>query len=118
MLYSTIAAQFGFFGGAPGRYHYQGGRDRSHTSFNTALDRSNRVGEDPRSFNYSRGSGGDNKNFYAQVRDRVRTSPDAKMYQQRQDSGAPVNRFQGRGSVVSPQSMYREPNSIYQEGHY
>ena len=58
----------------------------------------------------SRGSGnvrGD-QNYYAQVRNRVHTSPDAKIIHDKHDSAAPINRFQqSRGSVISPQSMYR-----------
>lgn len=93
--------------------HYAGGRDRSFSSFNTAIDRSSRVEATRASLGR-----GDAKNFYAQVRDRINTSPDAKVYHN-QDASAPVNRFQqSRGSVVSPNSMYRRPDSIYRDSHY
>jgi len=71
MFYSC----FGFLNLQRGNSHY-GGRDRTGSSYATALDRSN---QDGNSF-FSRGSGHDNKNFYAQVRDRVHTSPDAKIH--------------------------------------
>lgn len=94
--------------------HYAGARDRSYNSFNTAIDRSSRLESSRASLGR-----GDAKNFYAQVRDRINTSPDAKVYHNQQEASAPINRFQqSRGSVVSPNSMYRRPDSIYRDSHY
>lgn len=118
MLTSAFGSIARFFslGYGPGPSRYAGGRDRSHSTFNTALDRSQ---QNPYSFQ-SRGSAYGAKDHYGQVRDRVApTSPDAKMYQPYgggPTGAAPVRRFgAGGGTVLSPQSLYRQPDSVYKE---
>lgn len=89
---------------------HQGDPTRSFYSFRSA----NQIGD--RSY-LSRGSVQDKNPYNNAVRNRLQTSPDAKGRGQLLDGGGPYSRY-SRGSVVSPQSMYRRAESLYREPHY
>lgn len=81
VLLSAIHAFFPFLNLGPSRSHYQGGRDRSLSSYATAIDRSSRIMDHGDHSYFSRGSIRDTRNHFNMVREGQHTSPDAKIYQ-------------------------------------